>query len=88
MKKVLVEIAGCKSFIPVAPKWKRIEAKNVRMVFVCPDCKKEKTSSMLNVDIVFAGAYRPVCYICDDSGVTCDFVGVEVNMSSKGEKKK
>ena len=62
--------------------WKRVEAKNVRMVFVCPDCKKEKTRVICD-DMVFSGAYRPACYICDDSGVTCDFVGVEVKTAGR-----
>ena len=87
MKKVLVNLVGLKSFIPVSPKWKRVETDNVRLIFVCPDCKQEHTRVICD-DMVFSGAYRPACYICDDSGVTCDFVGVEVNMASKGEKKK
>jgi hypothetical protein len=66
--------------------WKRVETDNVRMVFVCPECKEEKTRVIFN-DPAFSGAYRPACYICDDSGVTCNFVGVEVKTAGKGEKK-
>jgi len=78
MKKVLVDLVGWKSFIPVAPKWKRIETDNVRIVFVCPNCKKEHNLNIFNYD------YRPACY-CDDSGVTCDLVGVEVEVKTAGK---
>ena len=57
--------------------WKRVETDNVRMVFVCPECKQEH-KRVISDDMVFSGTYRPACYICDDSGVTCDFVGMEV----------
>ena len=67
--------------------WKRVETDNVRMVFICPECKQEHTRVICDDDMGFTGAYRPACYICNDVGVTCDFVSMEVKAGKVEEKK-
>ena len=62
--------------------WKRVKADNVRMVFICPECKQEHSLGLFD-DMGFTGAYRPACYICNDVGVTCDFVSMEMKVEEK-----
>lgn len=68
-------------------KLKRIEHDNVKMIFVCPNCKKEHNMLILDHED-FYGAWIPICYICNNSGVTCNFVGLEIEVKTEGQDNK
>jgi len=58
--------------------WKQVKTDNVRMVFVCPNCKKEHTRTII-LGLGFFGAYTPACY-CDNVYRECKPVGLEVEV--------
>ncbi len=56
--------------------WKRVETDNVRMVFVCPNCKKEHTRTI----ILGLGFFVTPACCCDNVYRECKPVGLEVEV--------